>query len=156
MQTQTPLTSAHETSEEVRPWVRVVMVAVLGLPQVATGLWALVSPSGWFANFPGIGPALVAAEPPFNRHLATDTGAGFLAVGVCVVVAAWGGRANLCRLAALTYAVFATPHMLYHLRHPASALTTGEQFFGTGGLATGLVAALFVLWTLRLGGRRQP
>jgi len=34
-------------------------------------------------------PRLVAAEPPYNAHLATDAGAGLLASGLVLLVAAW-------------------------------------------------------------------
>ena len=40
-------------------------------------------------RFPGWDPRLVAAEPPFNEHLAGDAGAGFLATGAIVLLAAW-------------------------------------------------------------------
>ncbi len=73
------------------------MVVFLAVPQLVTGAWAILRPAGWFADFPGIGPALVAAEPPFNRHLATDAGAGFLAIGVCLAVAVvfgWSRRVD--------------------------------------------------------------
>jgi hypothetical protein len=62
----------------VADWVRLGLVA-LAVPQVVTGTWALVDASHWFDHFPGFDPRLAAAEPPFNAHLATDAGAGFLA-----------------------------------------------------------------------------
>jgi len=64
------------------------VAAAIGVPQVVIGLWALAAPKSWFDSFPGFAPRVVAAEPPYNEHLASDVGAGFLATGVVLVVAA--------------------------------------------------------------------
>ena len=60
---------------------------------VATGMWALVDPHGWYDDFPGFGHHWVAGQGgTFNEHLASDAGAGFLAVGVdCVQTNSFGG-----------------------------------------------------------------
>ena len=55
-------------------WVRLGMVVTLAVPQLVTGLWAVIATRNWFERFPGVDPRLVAAEPPFNAHLATDAG----------------------------------------------------------------------------------
>ena len=74
----------------VKPWVRVGMV-VLAAPQLLIGLWAMLAPHHWYENFPGVHPHLISAEPPYNAHLATDAGIGFLCTGVgLLVAAAWG------------------------------------------------------------------
>ncbi|MFT3899335.1 MAG: hypothetical protein QM728_03700 [Gordonia sp. (in: high G+C Gram-positive bacteria)] len=104
-------------------WTRVVLV-LLGLPQVVVGTWAVVATRHWFDTFPGFGPLLVAAEPPFNHHLASDAGAGFLATGVVALVAAAWGRREVVVTAALGLFAFALPHFLYHAAHPAPALST--------------------------------
>ncbi len=73
-------------------YLRVVML-LLGVPSAVTGGWALASPQGWFNDFPGWAPSLVAAYPPFNEHLALDAGAGLFASGLLMTVAAvWNTR----------------------------------------------------------------
>jgi hypothetical protein len=79
----------------VATWVRIGLVA-LAVPQAVTGLWAILDPSGWFTEFPGFDPRLVAADPPYNAHLANDTGAGFLATAVALSLAAWWGSVVPC------------------------------------------------------------
>src|SRR3954451_4832762 len=62
------------------PWRLLLML--VGLLDAATGLWALADPRGWFDKFPGFGHHLVSGQGgAFNEHLASDAGAGFLAVG---------------------------------------------------------------------------
>ncbi|MBB3036787.1 hypothetical protein [Hoyosella altamirensis] len=102
-------------------WTRIVL-AVLAVPQLVTGLWAVINPRHWYDTFPGLGPLLVAAEPPFNAHLATDAGAGFLAVGVVAGVAALWGERRVVLVGGLGLAAFALPHFLYHAASPAPGL----------------------------------
>ncbi len=70
----------------VSPLVRWGLALALAPAQLVTGLWAVLAPLAWFDDFPGLGPSLIAADPPYNQHLATDAGAGFLATGVALVV----------------------------------------------------------------------
>ncbi|RHW25606.1 hypothetical protein D0Z08_19075 [Nocardioides immobilis] len=94
----------------------------LALPQTVIGVWAVLSPRGWYDSFPGFGPALAAAEPPFNEHLITDAGAGFLATGGLLVgVCLFGGPAEM-RIAAIGYLLFCVPHLVYHALNPSPLL----------------------------------
>lgn len=119
------MTQQH-TNAPVRPWVRVGLIAI-GVPNLLTGLWAVVSPQGWFDSFPGFGPALVAAEPPYNAHLATDAGAGLLASGLVLLAAAWFADRRSTQLALIAFAAFAIPHAAFHALNPAPGLTSGED-----------------------------
>ena len=135
---------------QVRGWVRVGLVVALAVPQLVVGLWAVLDPAGWFADFPGVDPRLVAAEPPYNQHLSTDAGAGFLATGVALLAAAaWGRRSGvLVALSALV--ALAVPHLAYHVGHPSDLLTSGEDALNVVVLTTPLVlAAVFALATTR-------
>ena len=125
-------------------WVRLGLVA-LAVPQVLTGGWALLDGAGWFESFPGFDPRLVAAEPPFNAHLAADTGAGFLATAIALALAAWWGERRVVWLALATYLGFAVPHLVYHWANPAPALSDAEN---VRNVITLVVAAGFplVLW----------
>lgn len=134
-------------------WVRLGLVVALALPQLIVGLWAVFDPSGWYEDFPGVDPRLVAAEPPFNQHLATDAGAGFLATGVALVAAAaWGRRSGvLVALAALV--ALGVPHLAYHASNPSDLLTSGEDALNVVVLTTPLVvAALLAVGTVRNRG----
>lgn len=140
------------TEGEAPGWVRVGLVVGLALPQLVVGLWAVLDPSGWYQDFPGVDPRLVAAEPPFNRHLATDAGAGFLATGVALVAAAaWARRSGvLVALAALV--AFAVPHLAYHATHPSDLLTSGEDALNLVVLAVPVaLAAVLAVATVRRG-----
>lgn len=100
---------------ERRSWIRLGLV-VLAVPSLQVGVWAVVATSNWFAEFPGFGRHWTAAEPPFNEHLATDAGAGFLAVGVVLALAAWWLERRLVITALVGALAFMIPHTLYHLR----------------------------------------
>lgn len=94
----------------------------LALPQAVIGVWASLSPRGWFDSFPGIGPALAAAEPPFNPHLVTDAAAGFLATGGLLLLACLHGGQVEIRMGAVAYLLFCVPHLIYHAAHPSPLL----------------------------------
>ncbi len=129
--------------------IRVGILATLAAPQLLIGLWAVLAPRNWYDTFPGIGPRLVAAEPPFNAHLATDAGAGFLASGIALAVAAgWGNRAAI-QIALMAYVGFALPHLVYHAAHPAPLLTRGEDLLNVAMLASGPALAAFFAWRAR-------
>lgn len=126
-------------------WVRIAMVA-LGLPNLAAGAWAVLAPQNWFDNFPGWDPSLVAAEPPYNAHLATDAGAGLLASGLILLAAAWLGDQRSARLAIVAFGAFAVPHAAYHVLNPAPGLSDAEDLLNAAALVFAVAAAtvLFV------------
>ena len=129
-------------------WNRVLLV-LIGLPNLLTGAWALIDARGWFDNFPGWSPRLVAAYPPFNEHLAADAGAGLLTVGVLSLTAAALMRRDVTVTAMVGALAFIVPHTLFHAFNPApdDALTTAENIQSTGLLAVSLAAAVWVLVT---------
>jgi hypothetical protein len=130
-------------------WVRLGVAVTLAAPQLLIGLWAVTAPANWFRTFPGFDPRLVAAEPPYNDHLASDAGAGFLATGVVLLVAAiWGNRASLFT-ALLAYAAFTVPHVIYHATNPADALTGFEDVTNVLALGSGLILAGVFAWGVR-------
>jgi hypothetical protein len=128
--------------DDVLPrWVRIGLVVLLGIPQLATGLWAVLAPESWFDSFPGFDPRVVAADPPYNAHLATDAGAGFLATGVGLLLAALWARRQPAVLALVTFLVLAVPHALFHTFSPAASLSTAEQVLSAASLWFGVAAA---------------
>jgi hypothetical protein len=139
---------------EVPRWVRLGVAVSLGVPQLVVGLWAVLAPKNWFESFPGFDPRLVAAEPPYNEHLATDAGAGFLATGIVLLVAAlWANRAAI-QAALLAYVAFTLPHVVYHAFHPADALTGLENVLTVVTLGSGLVLAGVFAWGQRRTSER--
>lgn len=127
-------------------WVRLGLVALLAAPQLLIGLWAMLAPANWFNSFPGVGPALIAGEPPFNRHLATDVGAGFFAVGVGVLLAAYWGTDRAVKLSLAVIVAFTAPHVAYHLANPSAELSTAADVANVGLLGSGIGWAALLWW----------
>lgn len=136
-------TSAPSVRPAVPTWVRAVLV-VLGAPNVVAGLWAVAAPEHWFERFPGWDPRLVAAEPPYNAHLASDAGAGLLASGAVLLAAAWLADRRSVLLGVLAFAAFTVPHALYHGLNPAPGLSAAEDAQAIGALVASVVAAAAV------------
>ena len=124
---------------KVPSWVRLGMVVAIGVPQLLIGLWAVIDPAGWFESFPGFDPRLVAAEPPYNQHLATDAGAGFLATGVALCLGAALNRRSGVLVALATMAAFGLPHFAYHVSHPSDLLSSSEDMVNAVVLAVPLL-----------------
>lgn len=128
-----------------------VFGAVTALPQTVIGAWAVLTPRGWYDDFPGIGPALAAAEPPFNAHLVTDAGAGLLATGLLLLGASVLGGLPEIRMAAIAYLLFNVPHLAYHAAHPSPLLPALNDVLNVVLLAAEVAAGitLVVLTTHR-------
>ena len=130
-------------------YLRVVML-LLGLPNLVAGGWALASPQGWFDNFPGWAPSLVAAYPPFNEHLALDAGAGLFASGLVMTVAAVWNTRDIAIMACIAYLAFALPHAVWHWVNPSGELVASEDAVSTASLVLAVAGAAFVLaWQWR-------
>jgi hypothetical protein len=136
-------------------YVRVVML-LLAVPNLVAGGWALASPQGWFDNFPGWAPALVAAYPPFNEHLVVDAGAGLFASGLVMAVATVWTRREVAIMASISYLSFALPHAVWHWVNPSDGLAASEDVVSTASLVLAVVGAAFVLaWQWRLAEVRH-
>lgn len=130
-------------------YIRAVML-LLGVPNVVAGGWALASPQGWFDNFPGWAPALVAAYPPFNDHLVIDAGAGLFASGLVMLIAAFWNRRDVAIMAGIGFLAFAVPHALWHVVNPSDQLAASEDVVSTASLVLAVAGAAFVLaWQWR-------
>jgi hypothetical protein len=149
LESQTTDSYRTRMEPEVKRWVRLGVAVTLAAPQLVVGVWAVSAPKSWFESFPGFDPRLVAADPPYNEHLATDVGAGFVAIGVVLLVAAiWANRAAMA-IALLGFAAFTLPHVVYHATSPSDALTGVENVVNVVTLANGLVLATVFAWGLR-------
>lgn len=134
------------STSTVPGWVRIGLVA-LGLPNVLAGLWAVLAPEGWYDKVPGWDPRLAAAEPPFNAHLATDAGAGLLASGVALLVAAWLADRRSVQLASVSFLAFAVPHTAYHAMNPAPRLSSAEDAQNVATLVFTVLVVIALLTT---------
>jgi len=131
--------------------VRSLLLLLVAVPQVATGLWAVIDPRGWYGSFPGLGHAWIAAYGPYDDHLATDAGAGLLALGVLLAAAAMVARRAELRLALAVFSLFAALHLTFHLRE-LGHLPRLDDTLSIASLALALLVPLGVLLTLRGAG----
>ncbi len=132
------------TSELSSIWVTVALV-VLAAPNLAAGVWGLVAPEHWFDNFPGWAPRLVAAFPPFNEHLVSDAAGGLFAAGVAAAIALWWRRREVVIVAMVAFLAFALPHAVFHLAHPADALSDNEDLTNTVTLWVAVAIAVAIM-----------
>jgi hypothetical protein len=124
-------------------WVTVALV-VLAVPNLAAGVWGLVAPEHWFENFPGWAPRLAAAFPPFNEHLVSDAAGGLFAAGVAAAIALWWRRREVVIVAMVSFLAFALPHAVFHLAHPADALSDNEDLVNTVTLWVAVAIAVAI------------
>ena len=150
MSGRSPMRTFDPMSHRVPGWGRIGLV-LLAAGQLFVGLWAVFATRSWFDDFPGLGPRLVAADPPYNAHLAADAGAGFLAAGVALLAAGLWAERSAVLVALLAYLAQALPHLAFHLTHPPDALTGGEQLVNLALLGSGVGIALVLGW-----GARKP
>lgn len=132
--------------EPVRAWVRWTLLVALAVPQLAIGVWGLLATRNWYENFPGVGPDLVAAIPPFNPHLASDAAGAFVATGVALLIAAIVPRRELVLMALATYLAFAAPHTLHHLTNEAPRLSSAEDLYNNVLLVAQVLLAVVLAW----------
>ena len=123
-----------------------ILLAIVGALDIGTGGWALIDPRGWWDKFPGFGHHWVSGQGgAFNEHLASDAGAGFLAVGLVLVVGGLVGSPLAVRLAALALLAHALPHFLFHVTHSPADLSRSDKAAGVYGLLAEAVIAAITL-----------
>jgi hypothetical protein len=118
---------------------------VLAVPSLYTGIWAVANPHGWYESYPGLGHQWTAAFGPFSEHLATDTGAGFIAIGVAVGYAAVRLRRGTVRLALLVFLGFSIPHLIFHLSHPGDGLSGFDRAASLWSLVAGVALPVLLM-----------
>jgi hypothetical protein len=128
--------------------LRSVLLLLVAVPQAAAGAWAVLAPRDWYASFPGLGHAWVAAYGPFEEHLAVDAGAGLLTLGLLLAWAAIVARPPQLRMALAAFSLFAAVHLGYHLR-TLGRIPSWDDAASIGSLALALLVPLGVLLSLR-------
>src|SRR5881296_3451966 len=93
---------------------------ILGLLNLANGLWMLLAPAGWYLHL----PAAVPDTGPLNPHFVRDIGAAFVTIGAVLLLAA-PSRGVLLAVT-LFYLLHAAVHVT-DLAGAASAPVTGSS-----------------------------
>jgi hypothetical protein len=119
-------------------------LVLLGLPQLAIGVWAIASPHGWFTTFPGGGEHWLSAYGAFDSHLAFDVGAGFVAIASFLLLAATWLERRLVQAALVAYLAYALPHYVFHLANDHD-LATGAHVANDVVLGVSVIAAAGLL-----------
>lgn len=95
----------------------------------------------------------MAADPPYNAHLATGAGAGLLASGLVLLAAAWLADRRSTQLGLVAFLAFAAPHGAFHVLHESRGLTSAQ---GAQNAATLVVTAVFAVGLLLAVSRTAP
>lgn len=131
-------------------------LVLLAIPAGAIAVWGLVSPHGFYRNFPGLGRHWVSALPPYNEHLLRDFAAANLAIAVVLLGAAVFCERRLVQVAVVAYFLGTLPHFIYHLT-TTDTLSTSDNVWSLGGFVVELLIALGVwILTVRRARRREP
>ena len=119
-------------------------LGALAAASMVSGVWASVSPRGFYDDFPGGGRQWVAVDGPYNEHLVRDFGALNLALTVVTLVA----LVTLARAAVLAAAgawiAYSVPHLIHHIRH-VDVYDTTDKVAAIGSLVLALVLPAVVL-----------
>lgn len=123
---------------------RRLLLALLFGSMVGVGVWALLFPASFYADFP-LDRAWVALDGPYNEHLLRDVGALNLALAVVLGWAFAEPSLGRVRIAAWATLVYAVPHVIYHVTHlepfpPADAVAQ------SAALTLTVAAPVWLLW----------
>ncbi len=100
-----------------RDRVQAVSLVVAAAGTAIVGIWAVITPLGFYRSFPGAGHHWVDVDGPYNRHLVSDVGLLSLALTLTLLVALWKREKVPVRTASVAALVFAAPHLAYHASH---------------------------------------
>ena len=131
------------SNRRVRAGLVYLMVSFLGV-----GLWATLDTRGFYDGFPGGGRHWVEGDGPYNAHLVSDAGAGFLAVGIVLLLAVVWMERRVVQAALVAGFVHGGLHLLFHLRHPSDAIGDADRLISNGALAFGVAVAVALLVTV--------
>ncbi|WP_328614218.1 hypothetical protein OHS18_39405 [Amycolatopsis sp. NBC_00355] len=127
-----------------------VLLVFSGVVEAVIGIWPLVTPTGFYQDFPGFRAGWVSMDGPFNEHLLRDFGGLNLALAALLIGAAVIGTTAVARLAGVAALLFGLPHFLYHLGH----VSHFDQIDQVLILATTGLGAVVPIALLLIPGRR--
>jgi hypothetical protein len=99
-----------------------LLLAIVGLLNVANGVWMLLAPEAWYHDL----PAGVPDTGPLNLHFVRDIGAAFTTIGVAFLVAAPNARHR--RGVVLAATLFYVLHALVHVTDLFAGRLHGEHW----------------------------
>jgi hypothetical protein len=112
METTSAVATRRLAARGARLLLAINLAALLPL-----AIWPLLSPRGFYENFPGGGFHWIDINGPYNEHFLRDFGALNAALVVVIVFALWKPSATLLQATGIALAVYALPHAIYHLSH---------------------------------------
>ena len=131
-----------QSSFRFRKRVRLSLV-LLGLPQLVVGLWALLFPRSFFADFP-FGRGWVTPLGPYNEHLVTDVGALFCALSLLALFGAIRVERRLAQATSIAWIVYLGPHLFFHATH-TRPFSTIDNVLQLGIFVIQILITLYVL-----------
>jgi hypothetical protein len=120
--------------------LRRVALIVLALTGLLIGLWATLSPRGFYDSFPGGGRSWISIDGPYNEHLIRDVGGLNLSLVVLTISALIIGSRTIVRITGIVWLPFAVLHFVYHAAHASDLTGAADKVANVGGL--GLTAML--------------
>jgi hypothetical protein len=123
------LSARRGADADRRELVARALLALVALGNAEVGIWGIVAPRSFYANYPGFGRHWVSVLGPYNEHLVRDFTAADLGLGVLIAIAAWWWGRRLVLAAGTALLAATVPHFAYHL-------TTTESFKTADNLAS--------------------
>jgi hypothetical protein len=131
-------------------------LVLLAIPSVVIAAWSLISPRGFYDNFPGAGRHWVSALPPFNEHLLRDFGAANVTIALVLLGAAFFCERRLVQVAVIAFLLGTLPHFIYHLT-TTDHYSASDNIWSLGGFGVELLIAIGVwVLTVRVPRRHEP
>jgi hypothetical protein len=130
--------------ERHRGWIRfglIYLAVTIGL----LAAWILITPKGFYDDFPGGSSHWVSVLPPYNEHLERDFGAASLGLAVLAALAALWMERRVVQVAAITILVAGIPHLAYHAT-TTDHYSTGDNIASLTGLALDVLVPLAILY----------
>ncbi len=131
-------------TRQARSWVRAGLV-YLAATFLEVGVWATFATRSFYDDFPGFGRNWVAGDGPYNAHLASDAGVGFLAVGTVLTLAAVWMEHRVIQAALVGATLHGLGHLFFHLNHPNEGLGSLDEMLSNGGLLLGVGVAMALM-----------
>ena len=114
--------SSDRGSRPVRRGLLRSGLLLLAATPLFSGLWALILPRSFYDDFPLPSSDWVSTLGPYNEHLIRDYGALNLALTILLVAAALLLERRVVQVALVTWLVYATPHLVFHMDRPTISL----------------------------------
>jgi hypothetical protein len=131
-------------------------LVLLAIPSIVIAAWSLISPRGFYDNFPGAGRHWVSALPPYNEHLLRDFGSTNLTIALVLLGAALFMERRLVQVAVVAFFLGTVPHFIYHLT-TTHHYSTSDNIWSLGGFIVELLIAAGVwVLTVRAPRRHEP